>query len=522
MKRPLTIAATAILAMLILYACASTIRTGTTSFVTVTIGGPANTVVLKAEAATPWARLKDYLAAAKWMSEAYAYIPSIVQVLTVTVTAPDIATPIVGVSSVSSTQTTATLRLEVPNGTGRNFLVEGWRALPGGTTQLFYSGTVGPLDLSGTDVSLPVVMAMVGPGILVSAQSPSAIDTTGCGTSTQPCRSISFALSQTTGTDAVIVNPGTYTPVGAGGSESFPLQLKPLTALLCTGTVSAPSVIDLQTLATTAIYGNDGASIDNCLIRVSAPAGGGRAMNDAIGGSPTQQSRLRVNGVSIELSGSPTGLANVGVLFNYDSLLLESTITGSAASGSVFGVQVNAGKPNIIGSTISNLPRGIDLATGANDALIESNNIDLNLYGIWVATPNKPQIRLNNISSGSTGIYVSAGSPVITSNHINNNSIGLDVEFSAGSPVIQSNSLYCNLIADLFTNMSTVLDIRGNAWDHDLTTSPSGTFGPTDMTSNNGAFGCINGVDVCYQDTSPQPNYTSILPAVPNGCLLPN
>jgi hypothetical protein len=197
----------------------------------------------------------------------------------------------------------------------------------------------------------------------------------------------------------------------------------------------------------------------------------------------------------IELSGSLTGLANIGAVFSYDSLLLDSVVTGSAANGIFYGVQVRGGTPQIIGSTVSNLPGGIgiNLVSGAGNALITANTI----------------------SGNSTGILVSAASPEITGNFINDNSVGIDVESGAGTPLIQSNSLYCNSIADFFTNVSGSLDIRDNAWDHDLTTSPSGTFGPTDMISFNGPFGCGSGVDVCYQDTSPQPNFTRNNPAVP-------
>jgi parallel beta-helix repeat protein len=514
MKRALTILSIILLAGIFLYAC-GIIPNVNTSIVTIKIGDAPNRAVLKAEAATPWTRAKHLLTEIDLVPAAEAYIPSVVQAIVVTVTAPDISMPIVAVKSIKDTDTSTVIRIDVPNGTARKFLVEGYRGVD---SQVYYSGTAAA-DLTGTEVTLPVTMGLVGPGIYVDFTNGN--DTSGTGTSANPYKTITKALSTTTGTSAIFVAAGTYPPDGASAGENYPLQLQPSTAIVCTG-ANFTTILDLGSLSTTAVYGNDRASVDNCGFRVINFGGAGVAINDAIAGQPGQQSRVRINGAFIEIGGNPTGAPNIGVVFNDDSLLLETVLTGSAAGGSLAGVQVRGGKPSIIGNTISLLPYGIDLASGAGDALITANIVDSNsAVGIRVNTSGKPTISLNTISNGSTGILVNAGTPVITGNDINNNSWGIDVETGAGNPVIQGNSIYCSAVADFFTNVSTTLDIRGNAWDHDLTTVPSGTYGPTDMISFNGPFGCSSGVDICYQDFSPQPNYTSNLSAVPNGCLIP-
>ncbi|MEK6743388.1 MAG: DUF1565 domain-containing protein [Nitrospirota bacterium] len=538
MKRPLTILLITLLTILVIYACGSTIRTANTSFVTITFGEDAHTARLKAEKATVLARARYLLADLKLMPEAYAYIPSVVQVLVVTVSAADMTTPIVGIAGISTNQTTAILRIEVPNGTARQFTVEGIRGVD---SQTYYRGTA-TTDLSGVDVDLPISMALVGPGLYVNFATGTDLPATS-GTSTNPFQTITYALTRTTGTDAIFVEAGTYPPAGAAAGETYPLQLHPSTALICTG-AGFSTVLDLQTLSTTAIYGNDRASMDNCMIRVNNPGGGGIAINDAIGGLPGQQSRFRINGSSVELSGFPTGLANIGVIFNDDSVLLETAVIGSAAGGSVTGVQVNSGKPSIIGNAISNLPLGVELASGAGDAVISGNTFDSDNIAVRTASAGKPQISANTflqqfiwngtgiaVLSGnpaitgntildhSWGITVADASPDITGNTISGNWIGIDISTAVGSPRVNGNTLYCNAAHDVGVNdpqATLVFDLRNNSWDHDTTTALYP--GPTVF---GGPFSSLQGDDIFVTTPTPTPQYIPFNAAVPNGCLPP-
>ncbi len=149
MKRPLTILTIAVLTILVIYACGSTIPTGKTSFVTITIGGNSQKATLHAEKATTWSRVLHFLADAKLTPKAYAAIPSVVKVVIVTVSAPDMTTmvtvvPVAGLTDIAIT-------LEVPNGTGRNFLVEGFDD----ASIVVYRGQASA-DLKGDPVSLTI------------------------------------------------------------------------------------------------------------------------------------------------------------------------------------------------------------------------------------------------------------------------------------------------------------------------------------------------------------------------------
>lgn len=513
MKRPLTILATIVLSAAVIYACGSTIPTGNTSFVTISIGGDSRTAKLHAEQATAWMRFKYFLADAKIMPEAQAYVPSVVQVIVVTVSAADITTPIVGIDTLTPDQTSSTIRIEVPNGAARVFTVEGIRGIDSTT---YYRGTAAT-DLDGTEVNLPVSMNFVGPGIWVDPAQPLTANTTTCGaTQATACATITHVLNTrpaTTNNDVVLALAGNYIPGSVAAIETFPLQLKPGMALICMGT-NFSSVIDVSTALQTAIFGSEGASIDNCMIK-AAPAAGIKS------GVDDQGTRMKINGVSIELSGSPSTDQLIGARLSNDSLFLESAVTGSGASLSVYGVQVNGGKPQVIRSSMSNVPYGVDLAAGAGNAVISGNTISSPFTsgtGIRIATTAKPVIRNNTISDTYTGILITAGEPQISGNTLENNDVGIEVTATAVNPVITQNSISCSFNADLFSTATTTLNVANNSWDHDSTTVPPG---PEEWNSVNGRFDCGFGADICYQN-GPKPVSLPANAAVPGGCLFPS
>lgn len=528
MKRTLNRLTILLLAGALLYAC-GIIPNANTSFVTIRVGDDPQKAVLKAEAATPWARMKHAWAGLKLLPEAQAYIPSVVQVLVVTVTASDITTPIVGVASVKDTDTSASVRIEVQNGTGRQFLVEGYRGLPSGATQLFYSGTASS-DLTGVDVTLPVDMAFVGTGIYVDPTlDPQIADTPSCGTQASPCATITHVLNTrttTTDNDVILALPGTYKVGSVAAQESFPLALKQGIVLLCRG-ANFSSIIEVS--GTTAILGNERAAVDNCMIRASAGTG-------LVGGIDDQGTRTKINGVQIELSGSPSVDTLAGAVLSNDSLLLESSVTGSGASLSVYGVKVTGGAPSVIGNTISSLPFGIMLESGGGDALVSGNTISANQTGIRISSTSKPAvennvivgnqdglvidlgtpvIRSNTMRMNFTGITVYDGFPEITSNSIDHNSsFGVNVSTSStGNAKINGNAIFCNSIYDVYIPLAqNVIDLQDNAWDHDAGTIPPGPVADIDMNA-------FSGYDIVYSQSTPTPLFDRIRPAVPNGCV---
>jgi hypothetical protein len=444
MKRPLTILLIAVLTIVLIYAC-GTIPTANTSFVTITIGDTPYIARLKAESATPWARFKYYLADAKLMPEAYAYIPSVVQVIVVTVTATDITTPIVGVMNIAATDTVASLRIEVPNGSARQFTVEGIRGVNNTT---YYRGTASA-DLNGADINLPVSMNFVGPGIWVS---PTGNDTGGTGTQANPYLTISKALSTSTGTDAILVSAGTYTlTVGAAPST---LQLKPKNALICLGT-GFTTVIDASNTVSDLIYGDEGASIDNCKL---IPGSDTTAIDDRIGGAGTP-TRIKINGLLIDANPA-TGGALDGIILSADSLVLETTILNTT----FHGISVLNGKPEIRSSTISQNPTGID---------------------------------------------ISGGDPLITGNTIDQNNFGINISISTGAPVVNANNIFCNLSWGVDVSSGTPINLKDNAWNRDATTTVPGPI----VNSGN----CFAGDDICVRNIAP--DYIPFRAAAPGGCV---
>jgi hypothetical protein len=497
MKRTPTIVSIIMLAGGFLYACGSMISTGNTSFVTISIGGDSHTARLNAERATPWLKVKYFLADAKLMPEAQAYIPSVVQAIIVTATAPDIPTPIVGVANIAADQTKASIRLEVPNGPARNFLVEGYRGVD---SLVYFSGTT-IADISGKNITLPVSMNFVGPGIWVS---PTGSDTGGTGTQASPYLTISRALSATTGTHAILVSAGTYTLTV--GAASPTLQLKPENALICLG-AGFSSVIDASaTSGVDLIYGAEGASIDNCKL---IPSSDTTAIDDRVNG--LIGSRIKINGVLIDANPAVGGALD-GIMLSADSLVLETTILNTTGNG----ISVLGGKPTIRNVDLQNNPVGIAVTGNGeptiNEVFIAGEPVIpvVSLYGISIATTGQPSISGSSITNYLQGIYITNGNPIIRNNNITLNSTGISIATSTGSsPVINANNIYCNSSFDADIGSIVVVDLRDNSWDHDTTTNPVGPI----VNSGN----CFPGNDICVRGTNPL--YTPFRPAVPSGCL---
>jgi len=610
MKRPLIIAATAVLTIILIYACGSTIRTATTSLVTITIGDAPHTARLTSENATPWTRFKHFLASAKLMAEASASIPSVVQVITVTVSAPDMKT-MVAVMPVAGLPD-AVITIEVPNGNGRNFLVEGIDAsstvvyngqtsadltgapltltigmnavfdsipptfggltlvsnltstsvqlfwypatdnvtpatgivyliyqatAPGGETYTEATYTTAPgatsyivnglapgttyyfvvraMDAAGNMDSNTIEGFNVYPGLYVDSLNGN--DNTGTGSTLNPYKTISQALTVSAGNEAIFTAAsGTY---DAASGEIFPLQLKPGTILIGLGP-SRTTVIDASS-GGDAIYGNTGAVIYNYTI---LPGSDATAIND-------QATPIAVSNVLIGVG----AFAWEAVILSADSTLSDSafsdtystyiTVNGGnpaiinntfpGTSNSPDGILVNAGNPVIMNNTFtgsSGAGTAISIQTGL--ALVDTNAISWGTgpgsVGIRI-TGGTPVITGNTITGNDTGIVAIGGpfNPVISTNTINNNaSYGIDINGSAGATAsINNNSIFCNGIADLNAMVMDPLDATVNAWDHDDKTVPAGP-----------ALGCLGGYDLCSTGTGTV-NYVPFNAAVPNGCL---
>lgn len=541
MKKALIISSVLLLTGAVLYACGM-IPNANTSYVTIKIGDNPQKAMLTAEAATPLARLRHVFAGINLIPEAKAYIPSVVQLLVVTVTASDIAAPIVGVESVKETDGTATVRIEVPNGTARSFLVEGYRGID---NKVYFRGAA-TADLTGADITLQINMGFVGPGIWVNNQHPSAADTPSCGTESSPCITITHALNtRTTGTDAVVIAPGTYS-----SGEIFPLQLRPNTALVCLGTVT----IDAYNSGSDAVYGDNGASVNNCTV---IPDCDWTAIDDTVGGwnSGNQPAKMSINGVVI--SSSSNCPAWDAIILSGDSTVIETQILDAWSSyvniksgkpviknnqllgtiNSTNGIYIASGTPLIEGNTITGMYSftGSGIAIFGGDPTIISNVISNNPTGISIQSTGKPIVSRNRIENNNTGVSIqagdaelsgntitntmfsgigvsitSSGAPRLIGNSIYDNFVGVDITVpSTGTPRLNDNSIFCNPAYDVGVNATSKIDLKNNAWDHAATTNPPGPIVDS--------FG-YNGEDIVVTAPSPTPDYSGAV-AAPNGCL---
>lgn len=191
--------------------------------------------------------------------------PSIVNSITVTISAADMTT-ISDTFNVSA-GTAVSKSYFVDPGTERTFTAYAYDGtLASGF--LIYQGT--SIDDLVAGASTTVVIAMAEApytGLYVDVNR--GVDVTG-GSPLNPFKTITFALSQTGGSEPINVAAGLYNTVSG---EAFPLslQLKTGTALKCVG-AGYTTVIDFANDYSTAILGADGASVEGCKITNAGPA----------------------------------------------------------------------------------------------------------------------------------------------------------------------------------------------------------------------------------------------------------
>jgi hypothetical protein len=462
-----------------LLSCSSSGNKSGSSLVTITVGSNKSASI-SIQRATLYARLKNFLAEHLQVSSAMALIPSNVASIQITVQASDIATitktvDTAGLASVSVT-------IEVPNGFNRQFAVIGFEG-PGNTGNMAYWGGMSA-DLNGSEVFLPISMINLGSVTNILYVSTGGNDTTGTGTEQNPYRTISQALRvSANGNQAIVVGPGTYDANSNNPNpETFPLQLNLGTALVCRG-ANHSTVIDSNN-SSDVIYGNVGASVQFCTVRVCDATG----INDSIGGGSISPTPILINNVLLddreELQ--PGCGALDAIILGAASTVVDATIKNPLNSG----ITVNTGNPTINNNTI----------TGNNSSF----------YGILI-NAGSPAIDSNAItgfsSASSYGILVSNGTPTITRNSVHGNDTGISAGSSTANPLINNNSIYCNTISDLFSASVTTINATNNSWDH----AP-----PTLFNAVTAGCSAAPGSDICYSGTLPD---YSLYTVVPSPCL---
>ena len=389
--------------------------------------------------------------------------------------------------------------------------------LDAGTTYYF---VVRAMDRAGNidnnTAQQSVTTSPVGGGLYVDVDAGS--DLPACGTSSSPCKTITYALARTAGGEPIHVAKGTY---NAASGETFPLQLKPGTALLGTGYWWMGVKVIKETFIegpTPTILGADGASIISCYVKPTAYGSTLRTIDDD--GHPITVFHCTVDGALFP--------GVYGVTFYSASSLIDCRIEnftqsavgawgsgGALIRGNVIlnnqgGVVVGASNTTVNGCVIENIT-----SVGLNVAQIDLTTSDVSIYlnairncggnGMQLENVTDIEVQHNAIShSGGYGIAVNRQEATHTVN-IKSNSIthgsSAAIWLTGGGANINGNSFVCN-VAGVLVRSDKVIDLRWNAWENDPPTISPGR-GPVDPW-------CDGFYDICYERDyalTPEPLY---------------
>lgn len=222
---------------------------------------------------------------------------------------------------------------------------------------------------------------------------------------------------------------------------------------------------------------------------------------------------------------------------NHTTEILPPT-GGATIQGSAPGTTVDGCKLNLIGATISpaiddngssmtvnnvlvvgdalNQIQGSIILSG--NSIVRNSTIQNNLYSLAAGIQingGSPMITNNMIEGNTIGILVSATGtfPVITNNIIKNNLNGLEFSLAANGFIgpVRDNSIFCNTGYDLYSNINGIIDVSSNSWDHDDATIDSWVaISPTP---------CSIGVhDICSWQSTGTVTYHPTNAPVPGGC----
>jgi parallel beta-helix repeat protein len=350
----------------------------------------------------------------------------------------------------------------------------------------------------------------------------SGIDNSGCGTSSSPCKTITYALSKSPGDQTIHVAKGIY---NAAGGEIFPLQLKSGTKLYGEGYWWMGQKVIKETFiegTTPMILGADNASIVSCYLKPTDWGTDSKAIDDD--GYSILVYHCTIDGV---LAPSLTGLA-----FSGESSIVSSRVENFSGPGgraiqvwgagnvlindnvvvnNSHGIWVNASNTDITNNRVEDISSaGIGVGVSdqlVTDVLVFRNTVkNTNINGISIMSATNTRIIWNQVSYASSyGIsiwnYQQASNTVIVCNNSITNGGSSGIYVLDGNATITHNNIACN-VAGAFVRSDQVIDLRWNAWDNNPPTINDGR-GPSDP-------GCDGTFDICYEAayaSTPEPLY---------------
>jgi len=379
-----------------------------------------------------------------------------------------------------------------------------------GTTYYFVARAMdraGNIDPNTSQLTLTTPAA--GAALYVDVKTGS--DNSSCGTSSSPCKTITYALSKTAGNQTIHVAKGVY---NAASGETFPLRLKPGTTLDGEGYWWMGVKVIKETYiegTTPTILGADNATIVSCYVKPTAWGTNGRAIDDD--GHRITVYHCTVDGV---LAG---GLQGVG--FSGGSSLIDSRvenfsdpggrsvlvwgsggalIKGNVVKNNSHGIEVSASNTEISDCVVRNTS-SIGISVGDRDFVTDNVVIFRNLvenagfFGIGLVKCTDTKIIRNTITDPvSDGISIwNAQNPSNMVEVIKNSVTGSGrsaIQVNYGQARINDNLFVCN-VAGAFVRSDQVIDLRWNEWEHS----------PPTVNSGQGAYdpGCDGTYDICYE-----------------------
>ncbi len=352
----------------------------------------------------------------------------------------------------------------------------------------------------------------------------SGVNNSSCGTSSSPCRTITYGLSKATANQTIHVAKGTYTEAKG---EVFPLQLKPGTSLDGEGYWWMGVKVIKETFIegpTPLILGADSAQIIACYLRPTAWGTSAPAIAD-------DGHSLTVFHCTIDGAQAPSGV--FAAHFSGSSTLSDSRIenfdkhsSGAVriwgAGGSLIndnvvvdcavGISVTASNTLISNNSMKDIG-SIAISTGSrdyltDDVLIFRNNIENTVgSGISLCNVTDAVITHNTISyPGGYGISVwnyqkPLNTVEVLANFVIHGSSSA-LYLIGGQASINYNSFACDNVAGAFVRSSQVIDLSRNEWENDPPVIDTGR-GPYDP-------GCDLPWDICYESQyalTPAPQY---------------
>jgi len=379
-----------------------------------------------------------------------------------------------------------------------------------GTTYYFVARAMdraGNIDPNTSQISLSTPAA--GGALYVDVKTGS--DNSSCGTSSSPCKTITYALYKTAGTQTIHVAKGNY---NAASGETFPLQLKPGTTLEGEGYWWMGVKVIKETYIegpTPTIVGADDATIIACYVKPTAWGTNGLAIYDD--GHNITVYHCTIDGVldprlqGIGFSGgsslidcrienfSGPGGRSVGV-WGTGGVLIKGNVVENCNSG----IAVSASKTDIRDCVVKNISgTGIGVGTTdyvVDDVLIFRNHVEnVANNGISITNCTDTKITWNTVvDPAGYGIslwnYQKPSHEVeVVSNSVTGGG-SLAIYVLGGQARINDNLFVCNS-AGAFVRSDQVIDLRWNQWEHS----------PPTVSWGQGAYdpGCDAVYDICYE-----------------------